>query len=176
MKGTLQAKVDVIGAAADPHPEGQVTIQNASFLVEPTGVSYTDLNGRIDLQGDKVHVDQIRVLDNQRKPLTLTGDLAVHELEVGGVSIAAKADDFKVIDNKMGNVRIDTDLRLTGELTSPRVEGSLGVTTGRIDLDQILSTVGDSAYDTKQTAYATRAIDAQAPTPNPSPLQAPPCD
>ena len=30
--------------------------------------------------------------------------------------IAIKADDFKVIDNKMGNVRINSDLRLTGEL------------------------------------------------------------
>ncbi|HEV2986583.1 MAG TPA: translocation/assembly module TamB domain-containing protein, partial [Vicinamibacterales bacterium] len=172
VQGTVQAKVDVTGAADDPHPNGSVTIQHASFLVEPTGVPYTDLEGRIDLQGDKIHVEQIRVLDNQKKPLTLTGDLAVHELDVGSVSIAMKADDFKVIDNKAGSVRIGSDLRLTGELTSPRIEGALSVTSGRIDLDQILTQVSDSAYDTKQTEYAGGVAGAQAGKPKPTTFEA----
>jgi autotransporter translocation and assembly factor TamB len=107
-----------------------VTIQNASFRVEPTGVVYTGLDGRIDLQNDRVHIDHIRVLDNQRKPLSVTGDLAVHELEVGAFNVAVKADDFKVIDNDMGNVRV---------LRRPRVEGDLGVSTGVINLDPILA-------------------------------------
>ena len=42
--GTLQAKVDVTGAADDPHPNGVVTIQNGAFTVEPTGVNYTNLD------------------------------------------------------------------------------------------------------------------------------------
>ena len=35
--------------------------------------------------------------------------------------------DFKVIDNKMGNVRVNSDLQIAGELRAPRVEGELGV-------------------------------------------------
>ncbi len=95
---------------------------------QPTGVAYTDLDGKIDLQPDSVHIDQIRVLDNQQKPLTITGDLAIHEHGRSAASqIYVNADDFKVIDNKMGNVRINSDLRLTGELNAPRIEGDLGV-------------------------------------------------
>src|SRR5205814_940161 len=127
VKGTLQAKLDVTGAADDPHPNGGITIQNAAFTVAPTGVTYTDLDGQIDLQNDRVHIEQIRVLDNQRKPLTITGDLGVHELQVGQFNIGVKASDFKVIDNKMGNVRVDSDLRIAGDLRQPRVEGDLGV-------------------------------------------------
>ena len=78
---------DVTGSAADPHPDGTITVQNAAFTVEPTGVVYTNLDGKIDLQPDRIHIDEIRVLDNQRKPLTITGDLAIHEREVGGLSI-----------------------------------------------------------------------------------------
>ena len=157
VSGTLQAKVDITGAADDPHPNGVVTVQNGAFLVKSTGVPYTNLDAKIDLQEDKVHIDQLRVLDNQKKPLSVTGDLAIHERELGGVTLAIKSDDFKVIDNKMGNVRINSDMRIAGELTAPRVEGTLGLTTGWISLDEILAQVGDSAYATEETKYLTNA-------------------
>jgi autotransporter translocation and assembly factor TamB len=161
VRGTLQAKIDVTGDAGDPHPNGNVTIQNAAFAVAPSGVSYTDLDGRIDLQPDKVHIEQIRVLDNHKGPLTITGDLAIHEYELGGVSIQLTASDFKVIDNEMGNVRINSNLRLAGQLSAPRIEGDLGISTGIVNLDPILAKVGDSAYATKQTEFATSASDSQ---------------
>ena len=151
--GTVEAHIAVAGTAADPQPDGAVRVQNAAFKVEATGVQYTDLDGTIELQKDRVHIDEIRVLDNQKKPLTVTGDLAVHEYQLGSVSVALKADDFKVIDNEMGNVRINSDLKLTGDVSAPRVEGALGVTTGRIDLDPILAKTGTSAYATEQTEY-----------------------
>ncbi|HEY3044363.1 MAG TPA: translocation/assembly module TamB domain-containing protein [Vicinamibacterales bacterium] len=153
--GTLEAHLHVVGSAADPHPNGTITVQNAAFTLVPNGVVYTDLDGKIDLQPDRIHIDEIRVLDNQSKPLTITGDLAIHEREVGGLSIAVKAADFKVIDNEMGNVRVNSDLRLTGEMKAPRIEGDLGVTTGQINLDPILNLVGASAYPTEQIEYTT---------------------
>ena len=166
--GTLQAKVDITGAADDPHPNGLVTIQNGAFLVKSTGVPYTNLDAKIDLQDDKVHIDQLRVLDNHKQPLTVTGDLAVHERELGGVALAIKSTDFKVIDNEMGNVRINSDMRLAGELTAPRVEGTLGLTTGVINLDPILALVGESAYSTEETQYLDKPAAAPKPTPAPS--------
>jgi hypothetical protein len=153
--GTLEAHVHVVGTADDPHASGTITIQDAAFMLVPNGVVYTDLDGRIDLQPDRVHIGAIRVLDNQRKPLTITGDLAIHEFEVGGLSIALKAADFKVIDNDMGNVRVNSDLRLTGETKALRIEGDLGVTTGQINLDPILNLVGASAYSTEQIEFTT---------------------
>ncbi|HJZ72169.1 MAG TPA: translocation/assembly module TamB domain-containing protein [Vicinamibacterales bacterium] len=155
--GTLQAKLDVSGTADDPRPAGEVTIGNAAFTVVPNGVSYTNLDGRIEIQPEQVHIDSIKVLDNHKSPLTITGDLAMRERRIGGVSIAVTADDFKVLDNKMGNVRIRSDMRLTGELRAPRVEGDLGLTTGRIDLDRIMAQVQDPAYGTQQTQYQSEA-------------------
>jgi autotransporter translocation and assembly factor TamB len=163
--GTLQATIDVTGAADDPHPSGAITVANAAFTVEPTGVNYTNLQGKIDLQPDKVHIDHISVLDNHKSALSITGDLAIHERQLGGVAIYVTANDFKVIDNKMGNIRVNSDLRLTGEVNAPRVEGDLDLETGQIDLDEILSQVGDSAYATKQTEYLTNANDAKGQQP-----------
>jgi autotransporter translocation and assembly factor TamB len=162
--GTLQAKVDVTGSAGDPRPSGTISIRKAAFNVEPTGVNYTDLEGRIDLQADKVHIDEIRVLDNHRSPLSITGELPIREREVGAVAIAIKANDFKVIDNKMGNVRINSDLRIAGQVNAPRIEGELGVSTGSVKLDPILAQIGDSAYATRATEFETAAADAQGQT------------
>jgi autotransporter translocation and assembly factor TamB len=167
VRGTLQAKVDVTGSAYDPHPTGDITIANAAFTVEPTGVGYANLEGKIELQPDKVHIEKIGLIDNHRSALSITGDLAMHEREIGSVSIVLKADDFKVLDNKMGNVRIHSDMRLTGELSAPRVEGELGLTTGRIDLDRIMAQVGDSAYATEQTEYQTNSNANAAANPSP---------
>ena len=160
--GVLQAKIDVTGTAGDPHPTGAITIQNAAFTVASTGVGYSKLDGRIDLQSDRVHTDGITVLDNHGQPLSITGDLAVHELQVGGVNLAMKATDFKVVDNKMGNLRVNADLHIAGELAAPRVDGNLGLTTGVINVDPILAAIGDSGYATRPTDFETGA----APAPN----------
>jgi len=168
VKGTVQAKIDVTGAVGDPRPNGNVTIENAAFTVEPTGVTYTDLRGRIDLQSDKVHVEEIRVLDNHKSPMTIHGDLAIHEYEVGGVSIAITADDFKVIDNKMGNVRVNSKLQIAGQLNAPRIEGELGISTGVVNLDPILAQVGTSAYATQATEFETRPLDRAGQTTEPA--------
>src|SRR5262245_54547789 len=155
--GTVQAKLDVSGTAYDPRPAGDVRISKAAFTVVPNGVDYTDLDGTIEIQPDKVHIDSIKLLDNHRSPLTITGDLAMRERQIGGVSIPVTADDFKVLDNRMGNVRIRSDMRLTGELRAPRVEGKLDLTTGRIDLDRIMAQVQDPAYATRETQYQNEA-------------------
>jgi translocation and assembly module TamB len=81
------------------------------------------------------------------------------------------ADDFKVIDNKMGNVRIQSAMSLSGQLRSPIVQGYLGVTTGEINLDEIIAMVGTSPYSTQAASDAgntTAALAAATPAPAPS--------
>ncbi len=170
--GTLQAKVDVTGSAADPHPTGAITIDKAAFTVDTTGVSYSNLQGKIDLRPDKVHIDHLVVLDNHQSSLSITGDLAIHELAVGGVELFVTANDFKVIDNRLGNVRVNSNLEIAGELRAPRITGDFGVSTGQVDLDEILALATDSAYATEQTEYVTKPAAAGAPAASRSPLEA----
>jgi len=148
VKGTLQAKFDVTGASDDPRLAGTITIKDGAFRLEDTGVSYTGLDGRIDLLPDRVHIDDLHVLDNQNQQLSASGDLNVSRLQVGDVNLYFSTTDFKVLDNEMGNLRLNSDLRLTGTLTSPRIEGELDVSTGSINLDAVLARIGNSPYAT----------------------------
>ena len=81
------------------------------------------------------------------------------------------SNDFKVIDNKLGNVRVNANLEIAGELRAPRIEGDFGLSTGSVDLDQILALTTDSAYATEQTEYLAKA-DAAKATASPTPLDA----
>ena len=170
--GTMQAKIDITGSAADPHANGVVSIDKAAFLVASTGVNYSNLQGKIDLQEDKVHIEHIYVLDNHQSSLSVTGDLAVHQRAVGGVQLYITAEDFKVIDNKLGNVRLNSNVEIGGELRSPRIIGDLGVSTGRVNLDPILALVGDSAYSTAETEYLDTTATENAAAASPSAFDA----
>ncbi|HVH26694.1 MAG TPA: translocation/assembly module TamB [Vicinamibacterales bacterium] len=160
--GTIEAHVHVTGSAADPRPDGVITIDSAAFKLVSNGVVYSDLDGRVELQPDRVHIQQLTVLDNRRSPLNVTGDLAIRERKVGEMSIAVAAEDFKVVDNQMGNVRVNANLQLTGQVNAPRLEGQLDVTTGEVNLDPILALLGSQAYATTQTEFAAPP-DAAAP-------------
>jgi len=156
VKGTLQAKFDVTGASDEPRVAGAVNVKGGAFTLVDTGVSYTGLDGRIDLLPDRIHIDDLHVLDNHYSQLTASGDLNVSGLQVGEVNLYFTAQDFKVLDNEMGNLRLHSDLRLTGTLAHPRIEGEVDVSTGSINLDPILARIADSPY-------ATTAAETSAP-------------
>ena len=153
--GTMQANFKVTGSGYDPHLDGAIEVRNGAFQVPDLGTSYTGLDTRIDLTPDAVKISQMNIVDNHGSPLTVGGQLAVHGREVGGVEVTLTSHDFKVIDNKSGNVRLDTDLKLTGELRAPRLEGSVNVNTGTLDIAQILDQIGTTAYSTKATELPT---------------------
>jgi autotransporter translocation and assembly factor TamB len=166
VSGTLQANVDVTGPAADPHPIGVITLVKGAFTVTATGVPYNTVEGKVELQPDRVHVGAISALDNHFNPITISGDLPLHEGQIGDVQVYVHSDDFKVIDNKMGNLRVNTDLRIAGDLRAPRLEGDLGVTTGAINLDPVLAQVAESPYAVAPTEYATPPAPANAKVPD----------
>ncbi len=152
--GTLQVKIDVAGSVSDPRPSGTVSVTHGAFTAVDTGVAYTNMSGKLDLLPDKVHIDNLYVLDNHNAALSITGDLAIHEGQIGGVQLFVTSRDFKIIDNKLGNIRIDSDLEIAGQLSAPRIDGELAVNTGQVGLDEVLSRLNDSPYATNQVAYA----------------------
>ncbi|HVZ21207.1 MAG TPA: translocation/assembly module TamB domain-containing protein [Vicinamibacterales bacterium] len=149
--GTLQANFKVAGSADDPHAEGTIAVHNGAFALPDLGTTYTGLDTQIDLTPDVVHVSEMHIVDNHGSDLTVGGQLAVHERAVGDVNISVKSNDFKVIDNQDGNLRLSTDVQVTGELRQPKIRGSVNVTTGMLDIAKILQQVTAKPYATEAT-------------------------
>jgi autotransporter translocation and assembly factor TamB len=136
--GTVQADVRVTGSGTDPHLDGYVDVQNGGFGVIQAGVTFSGMTTRIELQEDRVHVPRFQILDQHGKPLTINGDLAFHEGQAGAVNVAIESDDFKIIDNELGNVHLESHLKLTGEVRHPRLVGEVRADAARIEIDRVL--------------------------------------
>ena len=136
--GTVQADIHVTGSGDDPHVDGYVDVQNGGFGVVQAGVTFSGMTTRLEFQQDRLHVPAFQILDQHGKPLTIKGDLAFHERQAGAVDIAIDSDDFKVIDNELGNVHLETHLKVTGEVRHPRFEGEVRTDAARLEVDKIL--------------------------------------
>lgn len=136
--GKLQADVRVTGSGRDPHMNGYVDIQNGAFTVVQAGVGFTGLSTRVDLTGDRVRIPNLRLLDENGHPLTVQGELAVHERQAGAVNMSIESEDFQIIDNDLGELNVETHLKLTGELRKPRLEGEVRTDVARLEVDRIL--------------------------------------
>ena len=141
--GTVQADVHLSGSGRDPHVNGFVDVRNGAFEVPLGGTSYTGLNTRIDLRPDRVELTSFTILDEHGKPMSVAGNLAVHERQIGAVNVTVEARDFEVIDNELGDVGIDTELRITGELRRPRIEGEVRFEDARVEVHHVLQQFRD---------------------------------
>ena len=81
--------------------------------------------------------------------MSLSGDLGIGGRGLEAVQLYVTAEDFKVVDNDIGNVRIESALEIGGTLAAPRIGGYLGVATGDVNLDEMMALVGTSAYPTE---------------------------
>ena len=156
VSGTVQADVRVSGSGADPHVEGHVDIKGGAFGVPLGGVSYTGLDTRIQLEPDRVHLQKFAIVDEEGHSMSVSGDLAVHSREVGAVNLSIESTNFEVIDNELGDVGVDTSLKITGELRRPQIQGTIRFEAARLEVDRILQMFYDP-YDVEGLPPVTSA-------------------
>ena len=160
--GTLQADIRVTGTGYDPHVDGAVDIKGGAFAIPQLGTRYTGLDTHLDLQPDIVTVREFKILDSRGFPMTVGGTLAVHERSVGAVNITLQSEDFEVIDNALADLKLDTDLKLTGEVRKPKLEGTVEVENGTIHLAELLEQTTANPYSTEATDAGLAGADEAA--------------
>lgn len=136
--GTLEADVRVTGSGQDPHLNGFIDIKNGAFGVPAAGGTFTGLTTRIDLEPDRMAIRKFELLDHNRERLTVAGELAVHEGQIGSVTVSIDSDNFEIVHNELGDVQVQSALKVTGELRRPRVVGDVRLDAARVEVDRIL--------------------------------------
>jgi autotransporter translocation and assembly factor TamB len=160
--GALQANVRVTGTGHDPHLDGVIDIRGGTFAIPDLGTAYTGLDTTVDLKPDVASISEMRIVDEHQNVMTVGGTLAVHERAVGAVDVKIQSENFEVIDNQYADLKLDTDVRVTGVLRAPRVEGFVEVEAGTIDVARVLE-------QTTADPYATEAVQLDPLEPAPSP-------
>ena len=136
--GTLEADVRVTGSGQDPHLNGFIDIKNGAFGVPAAGGSFTGLTTRIDLEPDRVRIQKFELVDHNKERLAISGELAVHERQLGAVNINVDSDNFEILRNELGDVQVQAALKVTGELRRPRVVGDVRLDAARVEVDRVL--------------------------------------
>ena len=177
--GTLQADVKVGGTAAAPTVNGSVAVARGAFSVPMSGVSYTALDGRVALQGDRAVIERLTVADEHGRSLTMAGEVAVRGKAVGELQATIRGDGFEVLHNDLGRVAADANLRVGGRLQALRVDGDVTLESAQIALDKVLEQQAAMAYSTTPTSppvadvTTTAAAGSPARATSPTPAKAP---
>ncbi|HKY22824.1 MAG TPA: translocation/assembly module TamB domain-containing protein [Vicinamibacterales bacterium] len=156
LTGQAQANVHVGGTLEAPRLNGLVETSNGGFSVVATGVTYTDAIVRLMFENDRLLVDRFEVSDDGQDRLVAIGELGIVRRSVGEMNVQVSADQFKILDNELGNLQIQADLRLTGDVAKPAVTGEILAEGGRLEVDRLLEQLGRSPYRT-EAMVATEA-------------------
>ena len=91
----------------------------------------------------------------------MSGELAVHARQVGAVNITIDSDNFEVIDNELGDVGIDSNITVTGELRRPQIKGTVRLEAARLEVDKILTLFYDpySVEELPPVVSAERSVE-----------------
>lgn len=155
VSGGLQLNVTVLGSGRDPHFDGTVEVTNGAFRVRATGAQYRNARLSVQLASDLVTVKALHVDDARGHGLDVTGSLGTHELRVGNLAVTARARQFEVMRNEFGSTQVDADLDLRGEFESPRLSGTIAITGGALNVDEILDRALFRPYATQAAAAPT---------------------
>jgi autotransporter translocation and assembly factor TamB len=160
--GTMQANVRVTGTGYDPHLDGIVDVRGGAFAIPDLGTNYTGLDTRIELKPEVLNIREFKILDNRGFPMTIGGTLAMHARSVGAVDIQIQSDNFEVIDNNLADLKLDTALKITGELRKPSIGGFVEVENGTIHLAELVERATSDPYATEATEISFAGADAAA--------------
>jgi translocation and assembly module TamB len=149
LAGQFSADVRVSGTLESPRFSGVAETTNGGFSVVATGVTYTNAIARLSFEGDRVLVDRFELSDDGLDKLVAIGELGIQRRSIGQMNLQISSDQFKVLDNQFGDMQIDSDLRVTGEVAKPIVTGEITTRPARLEVDQILEQLSRSAYSTE---------------------------
>jgi autotransporter translocation and assembly factor TamB len=152
--GVMKANLRVTGSGEDPHLNGAIDIRGGAFALPDLGTNYTGLDTRIDLTTERATITEFKILDNRGFPMTIGGTLATHAGAIGEVNIRIASSAFEVIDNELADLKLNTEIQVTGELRKPRVVGSVEVENGTIHVQRILERFGADPYATEAAEFA----------------------
>ena len=151
LAGQFSADVRVQGTLEAPRLNGLVETTNGGFSVVATGVTYTNAIARLLFEGDRLMVDRLELSDDGLDKLVAIGQLGIERRSIGEMNLQISTSQFKVLDNQFGDMQIDSDVRVTGEVAKPIITGEIVTRPARLEVDQILEQWSRNPYSTEAT-------------------------
>ena len=122
--GQMAVDVTVDGTWDQPRLGGTIAIDKGRVRVPPLGVSYGPIVGAIQLAGDSVLVDSLRIGDRSSGFLDVGGGIRLERLTQPVLGVTLHAERFAVLDvPDFLRLRATADMQLRGTLLNPVMTG-----------------------------------------------------
>ncbi|SEA20992.1 Family of unknown function [Arachidicoccus rhizosphaerae] len=134
MQGSLDGKLNIQGNMDQPKINGSLHFNQAGFNVAMLNAPFTMPDEKVRFDQEGIHLDQVHVLDQQKRRLTVDGVIKTQNYTDYGFGLKVNARDFQVInstkaDNPLyyGKLYMDARMNIAGDMNTPIVDGTIGV-------------------------------------------------
>lgn len=132
--GTIAGKVEVSGTTSNPKYTGTLDFENVSMFVNQLKSEFSFNNEQLRVDNSGLYLDKFVITDGEKNDFSLDGKILTKELSNPTFDLKLKADNFRLLNSTKedselfyGKVNMDADMRIQGDLTIPKVRGSLKI-------------------------------------------------
>ncbi|HET7276306.1 MAG TPA: translocation/assembly module TamB domain-containing protein, partial [Longimicrobiaceae bacterium] len=134
-QGLVAGEITAAGTPDDPTVAGWATISRGAVTVDPLGVRYEGITGRLSLEDDLVRVDSLRIRSGGSA--LVNGTIRLTDLQTPELFLTGTLDGFRAISKEdVAEMTISGRVALSGSLPDP-------VLTGRLELEEGVITIPD---------------------------------
>lgn len=135
--GLISAAVEISGTPNDPKYLGTLDFNQVEFLVNELNSRFRMADEQLEVNNSGLFLDNFVIADGNQNTFSLDGDILTENLTNPSFDLKLNADNFGVVNSSSedsdlfyGDVSLDADLDITGDLNIPKVRGSLKVVDG----------------------------------------------
>lgn len=135
--GSIAGEFKINGTLADPKYKGSFHFKNAGFKVNALNTKFTLAQEDIDMDNEGVYFDHFAITDANNNLFLIDGKVQTEDMLNPSFDLMIKAKDFQALDagkedNDLffGNLKLDADLQIKGNLNIPKVTGNLKIVEG----------------------------------------------
>ena len=162
-KGSINGKVVLDGKFTEPHWNGELNFDTTKFSIAKLGTSYAIDNQKILFNYPIILFSNFTVKDSINNTMVVDGNITSKSVTEYDLNLGMKAQNFtlinvaKAIANQVyGFAAIDADILVTGNSTSPAIEGNISLN----DKSDVTMVMPESNINKDAAKSVVRFIDA----------------
>lgn len=136
-QGNISGELDIRGDSDAPIYQGQINFNKVSFLVKQLNTAFSMDQERLKLDNKGLHFQAFTIADGDRNTFDIDGSILTSELTNPEFDLSLVAKGFTPVNSTRadsdffyGQVSVNTDLDITGNLQIPKVRGRIQVIDG----------------------------------------------
>lgn len=132
--GFINGNLSVLGHLSDPDVSGELKFNQAKFNLTMLGADFAVDNETIAIAGEGIRFNNFELKDSTGNILSVDGIARTQDFTEYDLDLNIKADNFQAMNSTKkqndlfyGRLFFNTNLHVTGNATSPKVNGSLRI-------------------------------------------------